>query len=283
MAKKKGGLRASFKKVTPRQQRGAFAPFVAPSQPPAGLYDPSLDAEERAAERGYLDLQQDVEREQARRYSDFQTGLGNLERSFGDESAGLRQQIGYAEQDYGRAITELQREYQRLGGSQRQQQAAAGVRGGAAAQAAAKRAENEAFDRAPLDTNIQRAKTETWENALRLTRDYNLAKQNLGLEYQRGGEDFSTQLQRGGRELGFFKADTGEQRWFQAKQSGADLPTRPKNERSAYGLTFQVKGMNKPVAKRQYTLPTGRTFGRKDWVGFLQRRKKRGAGPTLYG
>src|SRR5688572_7192595 len=56
-----------------------FTPFQAPSRPPPGTYDPSLDAAERAAGRGYGDLQQDLERAQGYAYTDvFDPRIGSI-------------------------------------------------------------------------------------------------------------------------------------------------------------------------------------------------------------
>jgi hypothetical protein len=238
----------------PGGPRRGFVPFVPPSRPPPGTYDPSLDANERAAERGLLDLTQDTERAGSRAYTDvFDDEVGAL--------AELARRDTAAEEDYTRNVGQLARNYGILGGQQTQSARAAGVRGGALAQAAAKRTANMAWERAPIDTGIARYRTES-----------GVQRDRIGLDFQRGEEDRGLNLGRAGRELGFFRTDTGEQRWFQAKQSGAELPTAPKGEHQKLGLTYRVKGRD---GNRQYTLPSGRTLDRRGWVHLLQRQRRR--------
>src|SRR3954466_9226666 len=65
-----------------RVNRG-FKPFVPPTKPPPGWYDPSLDAQQRAAQRGLGDLEQDTEKSQTRATSDFNLGNQRIDQSFG--------------------------------------------------------------------------------------------------------------------------------------------------------------------------------------------------------
>lgn len=252
-----GGRRTGFGVFrTPLARLRPFTPFKAPAKPPPGTYDPSLDAEERAAERGYGDLQQDTERDRGRLFSNtYDPVLGaipNLQRQLAEEGA-----------DYGRQVQELGRGFQRLGTGQDNAARAAGVdSGGVLAQALRKRTENEAFARVPIDT----AHTRYGQQNAR-----EQAQAELG--YQRQNEDLGTQLTRGGRELGFYRGDVGAQRFFQAEQSGAELPTAPKNEKTKNGVTYRVRGMGKPVSQRTYRLSTGQVLGRRPFVQMMRKRR----------
>jgi hypothetical protein len=67
----------------------------------------------------------------------------------------------------------LTRQYGQLGRNQLQGANQAGViRGGALLQSAAKRAENQAIDRQPLDTNFQRFLADNAQQAQRTQQDY---------------------------------------------------------------------------------------------------------------
>lgn len=319
--------KAKGKKLPQRR----YTPFAAPSRPPAGTYDPALDAQERAAQRGYQDLLADIERQRGYDYTDtYDPTIGSiaeltrgrddsllnlnrgLERGVFDltrsRDRGL-QDIGTSrtrgEEDYGRSVEELQRNFRILGGQQTEAARAMGVqRGGALAQSARKRAENEAFERVPLDRGIARLRQDLtrdetrlgedfttqkgridqdyWTNILRLDRDYNVDVQRANTNYARGEEGRGVQQSRAGRELGEYRLDTNQQRFFQATQSGYELPTRPANEITRAGQTAQVQGQNKPVSQRTYTLPSGQQLNRKQWVGFIRRRRQGGT-PQLYG
>lgn len=353
-----------------------FTPFAAPTNPPPGTYDPALDAQQRAAERGYGDLLQDIERQRGYDYTDvydprigsiaqlgrnrddtlfdltrsrdrgmedlgtwrgrtlqdllqgFTRGTEDISRQYtrGFEDIGQARTRGT--EDYQASVEDLQRDYQRLGGRQTQQARAAGVRGGAAQQAAAKRQANEAIDRRPLDVGFRRFEDDlsrdftrmgedTTRSRSRLDEDYNIGTGRTEEDYGRGtqrlGEDYETgtsrtnrdyelgvereatnygrgeegrnvQQYRAGRELGEYRLDTGNQRFFQATQGGYEPPTRPANEfsRPATG-PFQVQGQDKPVSQRTYSLPSGQQFNRKQWVGYIRRRRANRATPMLYG
>lgn len=235
-----------------REHRGGFTPFQAPANPAPGTYDPSLDANERAAGRGLLDLTQDTERSHNRDWTDtFDERLGSL--------AQLTRQDQYQEQDYGRNTEQLSRNYANLASSQGQNARAAGVRGGGLRQAAMKRAGNQAWEQAPLDTGIARYRTES-----------GVQRDRIGLDYGRREEDRTTGLSRAGRENAFFGTDTAEQRFFQARQSGAELPTKPANEITRAGITAHVTGKG---ADRSYATAGGRTLDRNAWVHLIRRRR----------
>lgn len=253
------GLRYHFKAQKPK--RKSFTPFRAPTRPPAGTYDPALDSQGRAASRGLLDLTQDTDTQNQRALSDLITGKENLTRQKNEGLADLlRQRQG------------LDRSYGQLGNQQLQGARAAGVSGGGAlVQAARKRAANEAWDTQPIATAETRLKDQT---------DRQIAA--MGLDFQRGGEDRTTALTRAQRENTFFGADLGEQKLYQAKAGGYVPPSPPAGEYSKGGLTYHTNTKT-PLAKRRYTLPTGKTLGRSDFVSLIRSRKKKGNPGLFYG
>lgn len=186
-----------------------FKPWTPWGTPPADRYDPALDAQLAASQRGFGDLVTDATTGNARDTQDYGFGLGDVQRS---------QDRGQA--DYNRNVGLLTRSYGQLRDRQSQQFHVAGVAGGGAAlQAARKRTENMAIDRQPLDTGLQR-----------LNEDSDIARGRLGVNYQRGIDDRSTQVLRGGRESVFFGADTAKAKGFQAAGTGWDPGPKPSNE-----------------------------------------------------
>lgn len=220
-----------------------------PSRPPTGSYDPALDAQQRAAQRGFGDIQQDTEIAGERANTDWTTGrtAATQQRGYGLEDFGT--QRANTERSYGRSLADLltekanvSRGYDRLGTQQGEQAGARGLtQGGTLAAALAARQGNEAHDQAPLDTAQQRL-GEDRANALadldrrqsRFAAGYDdpttglFAKLDTG--YQRGVDDRALDTARAGRELGFYNQDIGEQRFFQAGQMGYQPPQRPGNE-----------------------------------------------------
>lgn len=219
MAKKKGGLKARLSKPAASGPKGtqlgsnkpvnvphALTPFKPPTSPPSGYFDPALDAEERASQRGLFDLTQDVGTQNLQSRNDFDFGLGQIgtQRARGAE-------------DYGRSVAELDRSYANLATRQAETARASGNRGGAVAQGLRKRMANEAFDRAPIDTNFKRS-----------NENLDTQQGRLGVEFQRDWDQRNlVTLPRAQREAGEFGLDTNAQRWFQSKQAGYDPPVAP--------------------------------------------------------
>lgn len=190
---------------------GAFAvpgvhrpPAAGPVLPPAGYYDPALDAALSAAKRGFGDQQADYSR-------DFGTGQGGrLGNDYQLGLASLTQQRDRQLADLGTQRADVNLGYQRLGTSQAQGDRRAGVRsGGLLKQQLAIRAGNQQHDLAPIATAEQR-----------VGQDFTTQRDQLGLGFQRAGEDASTGLQRSGREVGQFGIDTQASRLYQATQAG---------------------------------------------------------------
>ena len=205
----------------------AFEPYTPPPIP-AGSYDPLLDSQLAAAQRGYGDTEADIGTAATRATVDYGLNTDDINRSW-----------GRTQQDYDRSVQMLTRKYTNLGTVQAQQQAGAGVLGGGAIlQANAKRAANQALEKTDLDTALGRARED---------RDIGLGRAALG--YGRTTTDLGNQLTRAGRELGAFGLDTASAKAFQAAQSGWQPPTKPANEfTSPGGTTYRVlKGKGGPI------------------------------------
>jgi hypothetical protein len=185
-----------------------FTPYV-PPKPPTGSYDPALDAQLRASQRGLGDVRMDTATANTRSLNDFGTASQGIAR---DKAR------GYADIDWN--LQMLDRSYQQLQRRQAEGARAAGVMsGGIALQAAAKRAENQRIDERPL-----------WVQKNRLGEDASLAQEALKLDYGRGLEDRTMGLTRAEREGSMFGLDVDEQKAFQATQYGWEPAQRPPNQ-----------------------------------------------------
>jgi len=185
-------------------------PAPAAPRPPAGYYDPALDAQLGQSGRGLGDLRQDVELQDARAAQDY---------TFGMEGLGRDRDRGY--QDIDRQVAVLQRGYQQLARRQGEGNRLAGVMSpGMLAKQMQIRAANQAFERQPLDV----ART-------RFGEDYNVGVGRLGVDYARGGVDRQTGLTRAEREHTQFGLDVGEQQRYQATAAGWIPPPTPQGQR----------------------------------------------------
>lgn len=207
---------------------GTFTPYSPPPLP-SGSYDPAIDAQLGAAQRGLGDLvgdynvnqsragvdyglqqsqlvqqrdrgYQDIASSYNRGLQDYRTSLsrGNEDnqRTYDYGTADYNTQLSRGGEDYNRSVGLLQRSYQQLQNRQAQSISAAGLRGGASLQAAAKRAANEAIDRQPLDTGWQRQQQDIGTGKSRLLDAYNTNWSRMQQDYSTGtgrlGEDFNT-------------------------------------------------------------------------------------------
>jgi hypothetical protein len=234
--------------VAIRRAFSPWTPFRPPSRPPAGSYDPSLDAQQRAAQRGFGDIQQDVEQAGQRANTDWTTqrtqatqerGYGledlgtqraNTERGYGRSLADLLTARARGEQDFGQgraratedrntSFANITRGYNRLGAQQGEQAAARGVtRGGTLAAALEARTANEGLDRAPVQQGFDRFMADSSRDEGRFLGDSQLAESRIG-------EDRASALGQVERQQGRFlqgyddpttgiyaKLDTGYQR-----------------------------------------------------------------------
>lgn len=137
---------------------------------PWGSYDPAIDAQRRAAERGLDDLLEDRKTADLWAKTDLATQLGDIKRGRFRTVNDLRRQrrretqkLGLrrfdlnrdsrrTRQDFGSRRAGIDRQFRTLAGTQMEARNAAGtLQGGTAAAAAAKRAENQAFALKPID------------------------------------------------------------------------------------------------------------------------------------
>lgn len=229
-----------------------FTPFKPPARPPTGAYDPALDAQEGAANRGLADLAADIGeggRLRERAATDYGLGLGEIDR-----------QAGYAGADLDRQSSLVARQYGILQRAQGDQAASAGVEQGGTILAAAKmRAANQGIEQGAIDTN-----------RTRLGENVDQQKGALGVAYRRQGEDFTEQLARATRENTQFDLDLGAERFYQAKLGGYKPPSRPDNEHVRGPVTYRVSGQG---PGRKYTLPNGRQVSRDEWVNLWRFRR----------
>lgn len=213
-----------------------WTPYV-PPPPPAGSYDPALDAQGYAAQRGLLDLEQDIRTANTRGTVDYGLSRDDITRQRDRGFFDLDTARSRGDEDYRRNIEMLQRSYQQLGNRQSQQMRTQGVaRGGAALQAASKRQANQAIDRQPIDTNYQRFSADNRLARTRLGEDSDLAFGRLALmsappdaSNPFGGREFqdrTTQLTRAQREGSAFGLDLNAQRYYQAAGAGWMPPGR---------------------------------------------------------
>ena len=290
MAKKKqgggggGGRNAVVKHVPTRQQRHGFTPFKPRTRPPAGRYDPALDAAERAGNRGLADLLADSGTGRTRAATDYGLGLANIDQEYGRATQDLDTGLARTREDYNTNVATLDRNYQQLASAQSQNAALSGTdQGGTVLAAAMARAQNRAVEQAPLETMLSRYTADDATNRTRLLENVNAQKGALGTEYERQGQDWTTQAARAQRENTQFGLDTSEQRFYQAKLAGYKAPHKPKNEKTKKGVTYRVSGQG---PGRVYTLPTGKQFKRDEWVNKWKRRGAQGFLPRpghLYG
>lgn len=184
-------------------------PQAKPPVPPAGMYDPALEAQRRASQRGLLDFSQDTELGNARAGQDYTFGITGLQ---------TQRQRGF--EDVARQVQMLTRGYGSLARRQAEGDAQAGVINPAiAAKQLQIRAANMAFDRQPLEAATRR-----------IAQDYSTGAGRLGVDYTRGGVDRATALARARRENTQFGLDIGAQERYQAVGAGWEPPktTAPK-------------------------------------------------------
>lgn len=210
-----------------KQRFQGFTPYTAPPLP-TGTYDPALDAQLQAAHRGLGDTTQDYETAGQRASADY-----------GLQRQGIITAEQHAQQDYQSQRDSLARSYQTLGGRQAQQINAAGTgAGGALLQAQLKRAANQQTDLAPVNTAAGRSADAS-----------TLQLGAAALDYQRGGTDRGTALERARREDAQFGVDTQAEKQYQAAGVGYVSPTSmPGNETvSAQGVHTQTHTVGNTV------------------------------------
>jgi hypothetical protein len=202
-----------------------------PPRPPAGMYDPGLDASQRAAGRGFNDLRQDLDRDGQRSSTAYTLGMSRFGEDEAFETGGLDQAQARLGQDHTRATAALGRSFQILGSNQAQAGAAAGLGGGFAAQAARKRAANQGIEQQGLDLQRDRGTEDITRQRGRMATMFGRAREDAGSDFQYGQDDRAMALARGGRENTFYGQDVADQRFFQASQAGWRPAAKPKKKK----------------------------------------------------
>jgi hypothetical protein len=276
-------------KKAPAKKKG-FTPFKAPVNPPPGTYDPAIDAQVRAAQRGYGDLGQDYTVGKTRAQddyltatqndqTDYQNALGDLTQTHDRSLADLLLGRTRGTEDYGTSLANLSRGYQTLGNAQGGTITQAGggsFQGGALLQALQKRQANEAIDRAPIDTNYNRFLTDSQTQEGRVNQDFatgssrlqdelnrQLGALSLNLDRAYGDQgDQTVALARAGRENTAFGIDATASRWGQAAGTGYTAPEKPANEHTdpRTGQVFRL--VRTPAGQLVRMLPSGQTVRR---------------------
>jgi hypothetical protein len=206
-----------------------------PPLPPAGSYDPALDAARNAASRGLLDTRQDTGLQLGRAGQDYSLGVEGLQRAQTRGTEDIATQRLRGNQDYSQNTALLRRSFNILAGKQQESANAAGlIGGGALLQAAAKRQANQGIQQQALDVGHTRLNEDLTRAGTRLGEDTQTGIGQLGLGYTRQTTDLSTGLQRATRENTQFGLDTAAQRAYQATQSGWDPPRPPKPKPQAH-------------------------------------------------
>lgn len=223
-----GGTRAPAKAKAGARRTGR-TPLTGP---PLGSYDPALDYQLRASQRGLADLVETTRKESQRSRADFRTGRRLSRRQLGrdifDLGLGLRQgeqdtafereglDLSFSrslqdlaearqrgEEDYDRTLANLQREYAAQEFVQAQNAVAQGVdRGGGAAASATIRGANQAYDRQAIDTEHARALEDLARTEDRTRVDYGRDLRALDVNLARLVEQVGQQRQRSRQDFG---------------------------------------------------------------------------------
>jgi hypothetical protein len=260
--------------ATLRAGKSPFKPFK-PYQPPnpAGYYDPALDAQKRAAGRGYLDTQQDTALAGTRSAVDYGLGMDAINQSFdrgafdltrsrdrGLEDIGT--QRGYETADYTRNTGLLTRQYGQLARKQAEGARKYGVTsGGIALLSAAKRAENQGIEQQTADIAHTRAQSGFDTSTTRLGEDYTTGYGRLGedrttatgqldVNYGRGVDDRALALSRAGRENTLFGRTSTRRRRTRRRRTTGTSP-RPAGAKGGIPRTSgSVRAARTPGRRR---------------------------------
>lgn len=213
--------------------------------PPFMTFDPSIDAQRRAQQRGLKDILKDTKR--AKNYAGQDEGQkvadinqtqarGTQDIATRGAEIGLRQQRGT--EDFSTQLGNLIRDFQVRGSQQTQSANAAGsLDPSTQAAAAGRRQENFNVARHPIDVGQQR-----------LDQDSSLAMQGLGVAQQRLGEDTSRSLGLAGQDYGRTLTD------ILTKRHRAVREERIGNLDLIQQAIFNAR-QNKPGAFTQYGSP----------------------------
>jgi hypothetical protein len=246
-------MQARYRQRYGQAPQKPFTPWQLPTSPPPGSYDPALDAQLRAEQRGYGDLQAQNATNSLYSGQDYQTGQARENQSYANQMADIAQGRTRTNEDYGTATGNLVRSFQQLGQSQRGSINAAGLGGGALRMALSRRNENQGIQQGALDTTHNRALE---DYSTQTDRTYDAHRNNLAdllTNYTRGQGQQATQEGIAGRELGLSSNDIGAEKIYAATQAGYDpLATRPANEYTRRQVTYRKVGSQRylPSGKR---------------------------------
>ncbi len=218
-------------------------PATAPAPPP-GTYDPGIDYNAGASERGYQNTFDDAATLFERGREDYNLGVGDLDRSRGRSLADLLTGQFREQQDYETGIAENQRQFGILGRQQNERAAQQGIQSqGILGQAARVRMDNQNREHGRIDQQHLRNIDDTNTARTRVGEDYSTARQRLDLGFGREfggfrGNQFNspltgqpmvgsllTQLTRAGTENNAFQTYSAGQRASQAAQNGYVSPS----------------------------------------------------------
>ena len=225
------------------------------SQPPPFSYDPALEAQRRAAQRGLKDVKFDTRRDLQRNRQDWRTQrrdiMVNKRRGMKDIGQAFsrgKQDIGFqvsdvrlrgkrGQQDFGIRLNNLVQDFAARRGVDRQQINVGGlaesgalaasdrIRGAEFARqkqvidlGSQRLAQDTHSDLSRLKTSLQRLRQDTRTDRTRLKQDTRHDIRLGGRDYLRGKRDLKTSLQRAIREAMFADSDLLAQEIFDARQ-----------------------------------------------------------------
>ena len=256
---------AAKRRPTARYRPGSGQALIAPgllkrptppTSPPPGSYDPAIDAQVGQTNRGLGDYLSDHIRDfgepgtalGGRTGEDYTLGKAGIERGAGRSLVDLLTGRTRAQEDYGQSIAGLDRSFAQQGAAQTQTARAAGVqRGGALAQAMAKRNENKAIARQPIDTGFARFNQDSSQAETRLNEDKGLALGDLDRGFLRGTDDAGIALARAQRENTQFGLDANAQRFYQANLPLGGAPAPAAKPRTSKVKRRPTRGTNRGV------------------------------------
>lgn len=261
------------KTKAPAKPKG-FTPTPAPVAP-AGTYDPSLDAQLRAADRGLLYTQQDAEQSGERASTAYKVGVEQNDTTTGwsladaltNKTRGhtdLATALSRSREDTAKATGTLGRNYAELGAGQTAKASSgAFVDTGSIAAAGAVRGANQTRDQADIDQGESRFES---DNALagsrldetyttdtgRINQQHDWTQGGLAQSLQYNTDDNATAVNRGTTENNFYGQDVAGAKMYQATSSGLYTPpAKPSNEFTdekgpyqvivAHGLRFKLR------------------------------------------
>lgn len=192
---------------------------VAPSRPPSGYYDPTIDETERAGARGLGDLRIDTDTANQRASSAYVTnttrlgedrdtslagllrsktrGVEDVTRSSGRSLADLLRSKTRGGEDFATDTAARRRSYTQLGDAQAEGAQAAGVAGGGALAASLKaRLENEGIEQAGAQRSFDRFNEDNTTSVGRVTEDRDTSLGRIGEDYDTGVSGVNRDFQR---------------------------------------------------------------------------------------